>query len=643
MSTISSQVSLPVSPALQDRLNRRLVLLMGLPALDAQRRALHREPGLPDEAVRELARQVREKKRPPDGEAIAQTLAKLSEQIERVEKRKNADLQERDQMLRALRIGHRQATVIARHAELTSFILSESLELVADEPLLGAFRKHGVEADDLFAWTVYGKALDGFDHALQKRIEQSDDVQRGKLLALHEAVAWERRLFETIRTEAFWRCYEHAAALLVSSQLEEMVKPYVRCFLRHAHVIHAPWMIDEDVSHRCLEDCDQPVVEYDGVTRRLPVFFADEYIDLAAWGYITPSPDEDLELNGRNTETWKIDRLRRRWIHGQHTLATLQQRRSEILSQIAQLEENNQTTEQEARQIDRHDPQYHQVRQRARDHVQSNKVTIARLRRALVIIDKNKVPAVEENIREAREKLDAMRFQARPELLARNEARAIRRMCRLCAHLHEPFLPAQAAEAAWKDFGYLNDRDIVTEVAGDIERRDPGIFQWILAHSKKMENRVHVRQAPYLLIVPGSGQMALSINPRTGTEVGRLVAPQWNQRRDALPAMMCQAMADFRFDTSRNSGGVDWMHSDTLASSYATERWNYRKRSKDRRDKAGIDIHQTDRVNFRRHYQAYLDSADEGGRKLFYKCPEIYEAFLKFMMLPVGVLRCKKA
>lgn len=642
MTTVCSEVKLPVSQVLRDRLNRRITLLTGLPPIDTQRRALHKQNELPFAAVRELAKQIRQMKRPPTGDRAAQDLAKLDEQISALATDTEMSPDDRDLMLRALQLGRKQATIYVQHAKLTEELLAAAVKAIPAEPLHAIFRGHGIDATDLFGWALYGKALDEFDNVVQQCAESDNEDKARQLAALRQASAYERRICEPVRTEAFWRAYEHAAALLVSGKLDVTQKQYIRCFLRYGHAIHAPWMIDPDISRRCLLDCDRNVIEYDGTTPRLPVLYADEYIDLSAWGYITPTPDEDLELNGRNTEPWKLDRQRRRMIFGQHTLAALQQRRGELIRQIEHMEEENQRTEVEMRQIDRHDPQYHKQRDAAREAIQKNKVAIARLRRALTIMEDRKIPSIEQVVSESQEKLEEMELKALPEQLARAEAKSIRRLCRLCAHLREPFLPAQVAEAEWGGKGYLNDRSTVTDELSEIERRDPTIFKWVLAHSKKMENRVHVRQAPYVLIVPGAGQMALSINPRSGSEVGRLVVPQWNQRRGSLEPILYQAMADFRFDTSRSSGGVDWMHSETLAAAYATVRWNFRKRSKDRRDKAGIDIHQTDRVNFRRHYYTYLESADDGGRKLFFKCQDMYDAFMQFLMLPEGVERCKK-
>ena len=96
-------------------------------------------------------------------------------------------------------------------------------------------------------------------------------------------------------------------------------------------------------------------------------------------------------------------------------------------------------------------------------------------------------------------------------------------------------------------------------------------------------------------------------------------------------------MADFRFDTSKEDAGVDLLTSETLVAAYATVRWDYRKRSKEIREKAAIYNEENDRKNWRRHYALHISSALDGGKKLFFKCPEVYEAVCKHMGLPAGV------
>jgi hypothetical protein len=96
-------------------------------------------------------------------------------------------------------------------------------------------------------------------------------------------------------------------------------------------------------------------------------------------------------------------------------------------------------------------------------------------------------------------------------------------------------------------------------------------------------------------------------------------------------------LSDFRFDTSKASAGADLMTSDTLVAKYMEVRWNLRKREREARQKAGIYMEENERTNFRRHYAIYMKSADEAGKQLFFRCPELYELIIgKFIELPAG-------
>ena len=49
-----------------------------------------------------------------------------------------------------------------------------------------------------------------------------------------------------------------------------------------------------------------------------------------------------------------------------------------------------------------------------------------------------------------------------------------------------------------------------------------------------------------------------------------------------------------------------------------------------------------DDKNFRVHYRLYMDSMDEAGKKLFFKCHEMYEGFVKYIPLPPGTQKLSK-
>ncbi|MBF0196776.1 MAG: hypothetical protein HQL32_03665, partial [Planctomycetes bacterium] len=92
----------------------------------------------------------------------------------------------------------------------------------------------------------------------------------------------------------------------------------------------------------------------------------------------------------------------------------------------------------------------------------------------------------------------------------------------------------------------------------------------------------------------------------------------------------------FRYDTAKENAGMDLITSDTICAAYAKVRFDYRKKSKEFREKAGIYKDMKDKENFKVHYRLYIDSMDESGKKLFFKCNEMYEAYVKYVPLPPG-------
>ncbi len=105
---------------------------------------------------------------------------------------------------------------------------------------------------------------------------------------------------------------------------------------------------------------------------------------------------------------------------------------------------------------------------------------------------------------------------------------------------------------------------------------------------------------------------------------------------------MQNLLADFRWDTSKVSAGVDSLTSNTIVAAYATVRWMYRKRSAEAREKAGFFNRENDRQSWRRHYLLYLKSVPDSGKKLFFKCKEMYELLFEYVGLPPGIERLRR-
>jgi len=426
---------------------------------------------------------------------------------------------------------------------------------------------------------------------------------------------------------------------LCTQDLSKQQQIYLRGLLRYGLILYKPYLLSPEIINYMTEQCECAVMGWDYNVDVTHVMYADEYIDLAGKGLVTPSFDEDMELNERGTDPWVLDKRWRKVIYGKIAESALKQTREMIISRIAQWREVIKQLESEVSKLDRKDLHYRDKRNEIQEQIQANKVEIARYERGLELVDQKHLPNELELALEAEKKLYHMDIRMTPEAIARREARGIRRYTKLCNKLKEPFIPFVMRERFKLGTGAVNDRDILLKEIGEIEARDPNLFREILIHAKNQQNRIYVRYSPYIVITPSIGMMSLSWNPRSNSEVGRIAIPAINMRPGSLTKMMYQLMADFRYDTSKAAAGKDFVTSDTLVAAYATARWNYRKRDKDVREKAAIYNEEKDRKNWRRHYELYITSALEGGKKLFFKCPEVYEAVLKYMGLPDGVPR----
>ncbi len=411
----------------------------------------------------------------------------------------------------------------------------------------------------------------------------------------------------------------------------------MRAFLRIGLVAPLPWLIDPDAARQVLDQCAQAVTQRDPQPRATHILHADEYLHLLAQGQVTPSFDESLELNEKGSDRWKLDKRWRQIVWGRtiepllnHTADDLRQRVEAAKGDIADLEK-------QIAALDRADAGYRDKREALLQQVQECRIAIARMEQAVELLAQKHLKQQQALAKEAAEKLAKMPLSVEPADLVRQEVKAIRHVCKLTARLKETFLPLQLRDRLHFDGRRINDRDTLARAVAEAERRDPDVFRHVQVYARKRENRTFVRMSPYLVIVPALGQMGYAWNPRGGTEVGRLGLPLLNARPGDLPHMLCQLLADFRFDTSKQEAGVDLLTSDTLVAAYATVRWNWRRKPRDQREKAAIYNEENDRANWRRHYELLVSSAMDGGKKLFFKNPEVYAAVLKYMGLPDGV------
>lgn len=547
---------------------------------------------------------------------------------------------------------------LVQRASLDAAIIRVAAPLGRNEPLAAILAASGHRPDALFGMAIYATAVERLQllatnqkkqlieeaATLRSRSEQARDLASRieKLEATANAAGRELRAVESDLVKAFWAAYEQAAVLLVTGRLQGEQVDHVRAFLRYGLMGGAPWFVSDDRAAQLRADVLGACTFLDTELTATHVLYADEYLDLVAHGQITPAIDEDLELHQRGSLRWRQDKAWRRQIAGGIRTRALRQTMAELQGDVDRLNAEIEAAEQGMAKMSGGGPVAAEKREAIRNAVQEKRVTIARRLRAIERLRDKLLPEEEQRLQASEEKLKEAGGALGPEELVRHEVGQVRRVTTLCARLKETFLPFTLRSDHRPEGGTVNTRQAVLAELQAIEASDPTIFKETVVHASKAPLRTYIRYSPYVLLAPGSGFMSYSWNPRDGTEVGRLVLPAYSQRPWMLQGLLQTLCADFRWDTSRSSAGRDLLTSDTLVAAYSRVRWDYRHRSRECRQNAAIYTEESDRKNWRRHYVQHLSSAHDGGRKLFFKCPPIYEAVVKYIGLPDGVERLRK-
>ena len=624
-------------PQLWQVIRERLDILLGLEDLEQERQRILRTPDLPRDASEELNRQCREMRRFPTAQETLAAIEQLKKRLALMqEKGGQGDVPvPSPQYLQAAEMAQSQwDTIIAREGTAIQ-VLRTCIELVAEEPLFVLFKQHAVNAEAVFGWAVYGIAM----QSLKRRVMAMPEG-RADLVAITRDLA----AAEAPMVQEFWKLYEEAAELLVSGKVDRQAQAPLRAFLRYGMIGGAPWFLSSEVAEHILNECQHPLEKWDSTTQATHVLYADEYIEFAAKACITPSIDEDLELNHVGSPEWRKDRCWRKAIAARIRIAGLNEVARDLHGKCSAVEQENERITKQLTQMPRQPAaEYQAARRRTLEQIQDNKVSMARLSLATEHILGKLIPAEQQRSQDAVEKLKAAGGRIPASEIARKEAGQIHRICRLVAKLKDPFMPFTLRESFRLGIGAVNDRQTIIDRLKDVEKSIPTIFSEVAVYAKMESRRTYVRYGPYVLLAPACGFMSLSWNPRGGSEVGRLVLPGYCARPGIIDGVLGNLLADFCWDTSRESAGIDLLTSDTLVASYGKIRWDYRKRPKDAREKAGIYNDENDRVNWRRHFSLYLASAMEAGKRLFFKCPELYESVVKYLPLPEGVEKLSRS
>jgi hypothetical protein len=686
--------------SLTDIAYRRLSILMSVDKLQKLREPYAGDEDVPVAISSEVARQCRELKRFPSEEIATKTLEKLNKKLQDIlnpppeaapaqqeeeeeelddflddfldeeeeededgeqkaeqapppppVERKPIDLSDIDKLqIDVLQWGIKQSCLFLERNQLTQPIVELGMRCMQQERLFKILDHYDCQPQTIYGWTAYHGTLDSFKDACKAKSEQLDEQLRSVLnpknkkkqspeeLAIREEMSRLYDLQSAINSEIkditrdmveeFWRVYTEAAVILADQKVAGEDETYVRAFLRYGMIGEASWLLSKDVSSFLLEECAHARRTWDYHVDATHVLYTDEYLHMVGQGFITPAMDEDLELNQKGSDDWKVDKMWRRIVYGKIIESSYRQTLDQLGAEVERVGNDQQDLEFKIEKLNPEKSTYKQKRREMLDQIQACKVAVARLQKSIEQIKDKLLPDEQAAVGEAQSRMASLPPMT-AETLARREAKGIRKGCKLCAKLKEPYLPFVLREK-YKPGGAVNDRPTVNAQMGEIEVLDPLIFKDVIVQAKKPANRVYLRSCPYII---------LSLNPRGGPDVGRLLVPVLSARPGQLDRMCYDIFSDFRYDTSKMSAGVDLLTSDTLVAAYANARWAYRKKSKEIREKAAMFNEENDRTNWRRHYLLYMTSAMDGGKKLFFKCGEVYEAVIKYMQLPEGVER----
>lgn len=675
-STGEGLTRIDVTESMMNVIRARLSLYSELDQLDAERTKLLEDESLPEAVKSEYRRQLREAQELPPGERAADNIEKVKAKIAKMEEAAAAKEGEpvNPRLRQAYGMAVHQWEMLVQNDERMPDILAAAKPFMEKEPLYWVLSEAKIDVRELFGLAIYVLALEAVSAQQNARRKQlrdersrSTETSKGmlgmfrrnteeqdqKALELRKSeeqsaaiVTWvgrETRRLERRMVETYWKTYEAAVNLLISRDFGKQEETQIRAFLRYGLLGCHPYFMPPDKTRQILQDSGQWRTEWDYSMDATHVLYADEYIGFVAKGACTPSIDEDLELNRRNSPEWKADKAWRRLIHTRVRETALRELRATLEERVKVLREQQADAELRRDKLIRGAKDYKKMHREVSQKIQHHRVEAARFERAIARIDEVYMTALMQQREGAREKLAAAGVKLSARELLKREVHGIRRVTRLTANLKEPFPPFALRDNYKPGTDALNDRPAMLEEVAELEKRDPIIFKEPLMPVKKKSHRLYMRFCPIILLTPGCGFLGYSWNPRAGSEPGRLAIPLYSPRPRLRERLLQNMFADFRWDTSKASAGVDLLTSDTLVAAYSTVRWEYRKKSRETREKAAIFNEDNDRKNWRRHYALYLASAMDGGKKLFFKCLEAYEqVILKYLDLPDGVERLRR-
>ncbi|MDR2392511.1 MAG: FHA domain-containing protein [Planctomycetota bacterium] len=679
--------AVPVGMPMRQAIETRLQIYAFLDEM-RRRRAdiLARNPSLPDSVKSELARQDRElDKMPTPSQAdgmMEKRLAKQKDLMDRIAAARAQGETPPPKPSKAMRNAEQLAIAQWQFCsrsgrEALPGAYSACFQIMRDEPLVPFLQEAGQDPLVLMGGGAYHLALETLleetkadrqnnraklallpDPAAPKKKKRAEDEEdeelptesRGELLQIGERLAargaWlaqEIAFMEKTLIQEFWRVYPELA-LVFLPKIKDMPTP-VRAFLRHGAVGFKSWWMKPEVREHVLRDCAEDIVYPFAMSRSVTnVLYAEEYLAAVAEEKCTPAMDENLEINERNSPNWKADKALRKLINARNQAGLMEELVTSLSGRIEKLNEEGSAIDEKISKLLPGMKNYKQLKNEFGMQRQSLKVEATKLSNLARKISEETLAGFKEAKRDTEERFASGELP-RPttEFLIRRECEAVHKIGRLLANLKERFMPLVIRDNFAVGTDGVNDRPSIMYEFADLERRDPSVFLETIVPSKKKASRVDLRVSPAIVLLPSAGVLAYSWGPRAKPEDGRLAIPTVFIRRRIRERQLAYLLSDFRWDTSKAAAGMDLMTSDTIVAAFMAVRWDWRKRSKEGREKGLIYNEQNDRTNWRRVYETYMLSADDAGKKLFNRNYDFYERVVaKYFDPPEGVAFLRK-
>jgi hypothetical protein len=458
------------------------------------------------------------------------------------------------------------------------------------------------------------------------------------ILALTNILDFDLPFFEKSLIDHYWGVFEKTSALILQNKVKNpSFNRYIRAFLRFGLISDHPAMISQKQSDHILNSCDEDRSQFDHAFGMTNVVYPDECLIQIREGIIPPSFDEELELEGQGTPKYKYDKFVRKIYSSSFKITIYSRERDRWQSKSDEQQAGLKSSEMMLSEHEKGTKEYKTVQIAVREA----RSEISRISKIVEKLD-TIIETEKETKQNQQENIAQLGYQMNPKELAANEAKTIRRFCKLLGNLKEFFFPFLLRDNYKPESNTLYHREAVNQQLSIFENDDPTIFSSDLVNAQNPRKQVMIRFSPTIIIYPVLGNMGFCIAPSGSVDTGRLIVPVMGGTQTPLPRMLIDMFADFRYDTAKENAGVDLMTSDTICAAYAKVRWDYRKKGKEFREKAGIYNDMQDKKNFKVHYRLYIESMDEAGKKLFFKCHEMYEGFVKYIPLPKGKQKLSK-